>query len=821
MDRAYFWLEVAYFTLAFSALWFWVLLTFGVKLLTRLPRFVTRRLHFRWQRLWQNVQGKRYAFNLPYLEYTQLEDARNVRLLTILPGSRTSALFCELETVALDDGPEFIAASYTWSRNRLWPGPGAAIVWSIWATWAIWTLVPPLLIGIFSLVFGLNASEETEPEQTAASGISWLEIALRYTWRTEKQHVIVCNGKSIRVQENLYELLQELRRQQAGNQRYWIDAICINQQDVEERNQQILLMPAIYTAASRVISWLGPCPLILDDPRIMGSVHLTLSDSDLRSSDPISTLRAAARLYLTSRSYFNRVWIVQEALLPTQLDFLIGSHQLSPSELEVAIELNYRSLQLPFSDLLLGLRVPVDGLLTSRKLYRSRQNWTLADHLSSAAGRQATDPRDLVFAGLGLLKDSRSEATQPKTGAIVTYPERYNPSLLDRPDYSAEVRETFVHCGIRLLQEEGLGALSFAYNGPPDDRIAWVYLPSWVPHFTKPTSRSLLLADQKRTYAAGGFSTPQVVITPSELLLVESGAVFLDSIEVVFKTGMNVLDDVLLYNLENGNAEYSSTQESVFTALARTIVADCFAGQRLGARLATQLFVKHLRKRLETAKRKVVDDRRLMQPVERFMPWKFAIVDQLMALPDAEKWSRIATILDEVDNEPVVTHVQLIDRPALSSEDHESSLPVSAESHNEKLDGQTMSQNEHSLTSTIKPDPEPDSNNYYFSGWRPSEIMRYFSPEPDNYEVELRRKLENYAFFKTQGGYFGIGSPHLEANDVVMVLAGARLPYAGRRLNSIKPTPRVKLLGEVYVHGIMDGELVDSNRWQPEVISIR
>ena len=37
----------------------------------------------------------------------------------------------------------------------------------------------------------------------------------------------------------------------------WIDALCINQQDIDERNQQIFLMPAIYSLAYEVIIWLG------------------------------------------------------------------------------------------------------------------------------------------------------------------------------------------------------------------------------------------------------------------------------------------------------------------------------------------------------------------------------------------------------------------------------------------------------------------------------------------------------------------------------------------------------------------------------------
>jgi hypothetical protein len=59
---------------------------------------------------------------LQNLEYTSFENNDSIRLLTILPGSSSSIVFCELETVQLHDDSDFVAASYTWSEQRLWPG---------------------------------------------------------------------------------------------------------------------------------------------------------------------------------------------------------------------------------------------------------------------------------------------------------------------------------------------------------------------------------------------------------------------------------------------------------------------------------------------------------------------------------------------------------------------------------------------------------------------------------------------------------------------------------------------------------------------------
>ena len=50
------------------------------------------------------------------------------------------------------------------------------------------------------------------------------------------------------VGQNLWEALHYLRKRVNGL-RYWIDAICINQADIPERNQQLRIMPHIHESA--------------------------------------------------------------------------------------------------------------------------------------------------------------------------------------------------------------------------------------------------------------------------------------------------------------------------------------------------------------------------------------------------------------------------------------------------------------------------------------------------------------------------------------------------------------------------------------------
>ncbi|KAH9209961.1 heterokaryon incompatibility protein-domain-containing protein, partial [Leptodontidium sp. 2 PMI_412] len=81
--------------------------------------------------------------------------------------------------------------------------------------------------------------------------------ALSYCWGSaSKTEPITLNQYPFRVTENLYAALQVLCGSH-NTDLFWIDAICINQSDLEERSAQVQNMKKIYEQASRVVIWLG------------------------------------------------------------------------------------------------------------------------------------------------------------------------------------------------------------------------------------------------------------------------------------------------------------------------------------------------------------------------------------------------------------------------------------------------------------------------------------------------------------------------------------------------------------------------------------
>lgn len=131
--------------------------------------------------------------------------------------------------------------------------------------------------------------------------------ALSYTWGDHsEQFIILLNGKPFCVGKNLHDALTHLRLgSQAHAELYWIDAICINQSNIEEKNQQIPFMPYIYGRAQRVVVWLGRGEGSSD---ILQGFRPTEPDTQFDGED----MSEADLLECSRGTYWKRVWIIQE-----------------------------------------------------------------------------------------------------------------------------------------------------------------------------------------------------------------------------------------------------------------------------------------------------------------------------------------------------------------------------------------------------------------------------------------------------------------------------------------------------------------------------
>ncbi|TFB00853.1 hypothetical protein CCMA1212_007545 [Trichoderma ghanense] len=162
----------------------------------------------------------------------------------------------------------------------------------------------------------------------------------------------------IRITENLYAALRSLRKPDQTLV-LWVDAVCIDQQNITERNSQVAHFPKTYAGAESVLVWLGPddvsshgrlclkffadlAALILDDPA-------SESGDDYRSWRKRFKINQAASAFLGSdnsqsrpiaslleRSWFKRRWIIQEVVLAKDVWVHYGTMSIHWDAFELA-----------------------------------------------------------------------------------------------------------------------------------------------------------------------------------------------------------------------------------------------------------------------------------------------------------------------------------------------------------------------------------------------------------------------------------------------------------------------------------------------------
>jgi hypothetical protein len=163
---------------------------------------------------------------------------------------------------------------------------------------------------------------------------------LSYVWGPEKiQRQILINGKLLSVRENLYNFMRVARSKYANpKQTFWIDALCIDQDSVYEKNHQVAQMGSIYANAAEVISWLGFSQSIgrafafglemSKDPRrdrwgSKWSEHNKQTNGQLKRD----------WFTVVQDEYWTRAWITQEILLARNLKFLVNDLEVTPAQI--------------------------------------------------------------------------------------------------------------------------------------------------------------------------------------------------------------------------------------------------------------------------------------------------------------------------------------------------------------------------------------------------------------------------------------------------------------------------------------------------------
>jgi hypothetical protein len=129
--------------------------------------------------------------------------------------------------------------------------------------------------------------------------------ALSYTWGdTPADHIIDLNGTTFPVRKNLWTFLNRARKDNFEGY-LWIDALCIDQAKVREKNHQVALMGEIYSHAEGVIVWLGHVDGYIEDA--MGALGRVVAAERLPSDLVAQHLHGIQEF--CELGYWSRAWM--------------------------------------------------------------------------------------------------------------------------------------------------------------------------------------------------------------------------------------------------------------------------------------------------------------------------------------------------------------------------------------------------------------------------------------------------------------------------------------------------------------------------------
>ncbi|KAL8660015.1 MAG: hypothetical protein Q9202_006841 [Teloschistes flavicans] len=387
--------------------------------------------------------------------------------------------------------------------------------------------------------------------------------AISYCWGspTKTHRILFSNGQSLNVTRSAADILANVFPQYPEDA-FWIDQLCINQDDNKERSCQVLLMGEIYSSTKQVIAWLG-----LGDAKsdkavdFVESLFGDIQDMKRKEMQPtlIPLMSSAPRLrtllpevqrerrwnalsFLLRNAWFERVWVMQEVIMACSGladSTRPGDHTLLSFEKRtISFDRLAEVLAvLEADDLILNLvydHENSDGTeeqgadppgVNAVRLYssfRELRHRAVPVRLNTALNRswhfKATNPRDKLYAVMCFCDDSAD--------------------MRLRPNYDADVESIFQEWTTVLYEQSHEQALPLRMAGVGLQR-SHAELPSWVPDFSSGSYEVQITpittrGQQGKTYQASGTEEKLEISIDRSSASIRLKAVLIDTVQALF-----------------------------------------------------------------------------------------------------------------------------------------------------------------------------------------------------------------------------------------------------------------------------------------------
>ncbi|KAI4860667.1 HET-domain-containing protein [Hypoxylon rubiginosum] len=358
-----------------------------------------------------------------------------------------------------------------------------------------------------------------DPSQDPEADLPWRYtwgdfVALSYVWGDQSiRREIYVNDVPVSVTASLESALRELRNHSRIQQGFyiWVDALCINQEDLDERSAQVGRMKDIYHKAWHVVIWLGP----EENRSSLAMLALRYMSLHAKQGDVLSKLYKRVEFYvvrlpfmqwkhahtslrirkavlnaiyhLLARSYWRRLWIIQEVVLGSRKSpVLCGGSSILLKDI-------FDSLQVMKEDGdALGQYVIFSARGTGQQRWNvmgddtyeiSEKLWDRPVAITALQSLETnlSTPNRGVYDALLLSREANATDQRDHVYGILGLPQIANNIEL-LPDYNIAATKTFILFSARLLASGDVNSLRLVNSPVP--RVGSRYFKSR--HFSRP-----------------------------------------------------------------------------------------------------------------------------------------------------------------------------------------------------------------------------------------------------------------------------------------------------------------------------------------------
>jgi Heterokaryon incompatibility protein (HET) len=567
--------------------------------------------------------------------------------------------------------------------------------------------------------------------------------AISYRWGCDElSHNIFISDSPYRVTANAEIALRSVQSM-LRPRLIWIDSICINQTDNNEKEEQIMLMREIFRRAKRVIISLGDAedtPLacqLLQRLSHAAQLHALQEIAD-GNRGYVETVSWRALGHLIKNPYFGRMWMIPEVAVASSIQVHFGSWIMDWSDVQIAFLLGgavFFTLHLTtasnpfqmFSRAQEGFEP--HSVKAMQLIRRNEQNGTplsLCALLELSMAFDASKAHDYVFALQGLCAERLSSRG---------------------PAYDKSIERVYTEVARDILsatETSGLSLLSLAGIGHGRTMRS---LPSWVPEWccgergSTLTNTGIIRERTENDYQASG-STSQRVKIDQELNVVSLRGLHVDAIRSINGEHPPFLSIV---------QPDGSTKDQSSMVMYRWRAAAWQIAQRDTPPISS-----------------TGESRR-----ETF--WRTSIGDRLLTM-------------------------KKVHRPAPSVYGQYSQAYESFHSNQEKT------------SNTLTP-WSLTAADFLSKNSNPSNSLHKLAQEGGLYAAACGPHSLTRSFCCTEKGHMGLIPPESRIGDLVCIIFGAQTPFILRRAETKDEgggdeSPSYRLVGECYIHAMMDGEMI-------------